>query len=233
MKKRARREWVTDAEGADIAAFGPELGLLYHTIRNEAGWLYVKWDQFRALFGGSVDGLELLNGTAPLFFRVVQEALWNDIGGHLRALSADRAAGSVPKMSVREIPDLIRDEKLRAEVELLVARAIRATEFVHHAPTRRKVGTDLAVALERRARQLDAPSRAVVQDAIESIVAILNHLSWHYRKATTTFDSAAGYPHGAVALLYALQQGRSARDTRRDVGAREDQPPDVEGPHPH
>src|SRR5687767_12331629 len=56
----------SEADRGDLHVFGAELGTLYHTLRNELGWLHVKWDQFQALYGGSRGRLELLNGTAPL-----------------------------------------------------------------------------------------------------------------------------------------------------------------------
>ena len=210
-----RHAWATDDASGHTAILGPALGRLYHTLRNELGWLYVKWDQFQALYGGSAERLELLNDTAPLLFRIVQDALWDDIGRHLRTLSAEPGATGGLKSGVRDLPDLIDDESLRADIRRLLAKVVQDTQWVHDAPARGQVGADLALALERRARRLDHPSRMMVQDALESVAAVLNHLDWHYRQPVTTFD-AGGFPHGALALLYSLRQARTVRDSGRE-----------------
>ena len=222
-----RREWATERRSDSARALGPELGQLYHTLRTELGWVFVKWDQFQELYGGSRDRLDLLNGTAPLFFRVCQEALWNDMASHLRALTAKPGGARGPKMSVHDLPEVVDDERLRADLHGLIARAARATEWAHTGPARQPVRGDLGIALERKAQPLDGASRTMMTDALESIAAVLNHVSWHCQQSTTTFETV-GFPHGAVALVYAMQQGRSTREMHRALGQRDDQAPQKE-----
>ena len=229
-QRPGRREWATDGRSAEAQALGPRLAELYHTLRNELGWMFVKWDQFQELYGGSRARLDLLNGTAPLFFRVIQEALWNDMASHLRALTAKPGEARGPKMSVHDLPEVVDDEKLRADLHGLIARAARATEWAHVGPSRRPVRGDLGIALERKAQPLDGASRTMVTDALESIAAVINHVSWHCQQSTTTFETV-GYPHGAVGLVYSIQQGRSAREIRRALGDRDDPPPQSADQH--
>ncbi len=220
-----KREWVTDGDSGEMGAFGPQLGPLFRVLRNEVGWLFVKWDQFQTLYGGRGERLDLVNATAPLFFRVVEEALWNDIRSHIRALSAEAEPNrqyTIAAMSVHDVAPLIDDDKLRTEIRMLLSRVSRATEWAREGGMHRRVRGEVAVALERKARPLDGPSRAAVTDALEAIAAVVNYLSWHYQQSTITFDTA-GYPHGVVALLYAIQHGRSAQDSRRASGARDDE----------
>ena len=135
-------------------------------------------------------------------------------------------------MSVRDLPGLIEDERLRTDIHLLLARVVKTTQFVHDAPSRRPAAADLAIALEGRARRLDAQSRAMIHDALESIAAVLNRLDGHFRQSATTFDPG-GYPHGALALLYALRQARSARNLLRERPEQQDVPHDSGGPGLH
>ena len=213
--KRARREWPTDASSAEVEAFGPKLGTLYNSLRTELSWLYVKWDQFRSLYGARNDRLELLNSTSPLFFSIAEEALWNDMTAHIRALTAESLDGARRNTGFREIPDMIEDARLQAEIGHLVNKVIRVTEFLHASPQRRRPAPKPARALGLRARPLDAASHAAVRDALESMAAVLNRIGSHYRQTSTAFDSAA-YPHGALSLLHILQLGHGVRDQHRD-----------------
>ena len=56
-----------------LAKMGSDLGPVFNAIHNEVGWLYVKWDQYRALFGTKPGRIDLLNEGAPLFFHIMQD----------------------------------------------------------------------------------------------------------------------------------------------------------------
>jgi len=66
-----------------ISVLGPDLGKLHYALWNEIAWLHIKWAQYLALFGTTPERLELLNCAAPLFFRIVQDTLWEDTVLHL------------------------------------------------------------------------------------------------------------------------------------------------------
>ncbi len=46
----------------------------------ESSWSFTFfWQQYRQLFGGELDTVHLLNRTSGLFFRIVQDELWDSV----------------------------------------------------------------------------------------------------------------------------------------------------------
>ncbi len=76
MAENLTPEQVRDAK---LAAIPAPLGELHHTLYNEVAWLHLKWQDFRTLFGGTEQTIELLNQTAPSFFHHLQRTLWEDV----------------------------------------------------------------------------------------------------------------------------------------------------------
>jgi hypothetical protein len=222
-----RKEAPTEEFAAGIAVFGPALGPAYQTLRNELAWLYVKWDQYLALFGSTAERMDLLNDIAPLFFRIAEDTLWDDILASVARVSGPAAVASGSAVTLRSLPDLVDDSAVRAEITLLVADVIKQTEYAREPRNRRPTDDGLAVALERPARPIARPRRLMVANSLGSIAAVLNRLNLHYRKQTTTFD-IGDYPNGALALVHALREGRDARRLRqqriRDDERRRDDP---------
>ena len=56
----------------------PELGLVYNAFYNKCVLLHVKWRQYLELFGTKPERLDLLNRSAPGFFRIVQDTFLDD-----------------------------------------------------------------------------------------------------------------------------------------------------------
>jgi hypothetical protein len=66
-----------------MKTLGPELGLLYNALYNKRVLLHVKWRQYLELFGTKPERLDLLNRSAPGFFRIVQDTFLDDAFLHL------------------------------------------------------------------------------------------------------------------------------------------------------
>ena len=61
-----------------ISTLGDALGAIFYELQNDLIWLHVKWHQYRVLYGSTPERIDLLNDAAPLAFRVVEDALWDD-----------------------------------------------------------------------------------------------------------------------------------------------------------
>ena len=64
-----------EVEREHLAKLGPALGPVFHDLYGDVCWLHVKWNQYRAVFGTSEAIVDLMNRTAPLFTKVIQDAL--------------------------------------------------------------------------------------------------------------------------------------------------------------
>jgi len=69
-----------------VEKLGDELGSLYHELWNDVVRLHSKWDEFIELFGSKPSRVELLNKSAPLFFRTAQDSLWESTLLHITRL---------------------------------------------------------------------------------------------------------------------------------------------------
>ena len=100
-----------------IAGLGPRMGPVFSELRDDLAWLQVKWSEYRELFGTSPERIELLNRAAGLFFRVLQDSLWEDALLHLCRLTDPPVTRGRHNLTIRALPDLCADDGLRAELE--------------------------------------------------------------------------------------------------------------------
>ncbi|HHK1701513.1 TPA: hypothetical protein ACQQVV_005818, partial [Pseudomonas aeruginosa] len=62
-----------------IECMGSELGSVFYELSRKLVQLHVVWQQYRQLFGDSEATIALLNRAAGLFFRIVQDELWDSV----------------------------------------------------------------------------------------------------------------------------------------------------------
>jgi hypothetical protein len=193
---------------------GKELGEIYSALWQEVTLLHFDWHEYVELFGTKATRIDLMNGAAPHFFRLVQDRLWEAALLHLARLTDPPISpGNRTNLSVKALPALINDVKLKQEVTSLVEEAVRLTEFARDWRNRLIGHRDLKLALEQPTVSLADASRQDVSKALAGLAAILNAVAAHYLDSYTAFDFGA--PIGsAVSLLYVLSIGSRARDER-------------------
>lgn len=199
---------------AHISSMGQELGTLYSAIWQQVAWLHAKWEQYVELYGTKASRLTLLNQAAPLFFRVVQDTLWDDVLLHIARLTDSPESMKKANLSIRRFAQAIDDVPTKLVVETLVEEALTASEFCRDWRNRHIAHRDLRLATDSAAIPLKAASRAKVKEAINALDAVLNAISNHYLDSTTFF--AVGSAHGgALSLLHYLDDGIKADHARR------------------
>lgn len=205
------------AKAKNIAAMGAELGELYSELWQQLTWLHRKWGEYVALYGTNAERLELLNSTAPAFFRTVQDCLWEDTLLHLTRITDSSRTGGKDNLTIRRIPSMVPNPEYRAKAAELIAKAIDATSFARDWRNRRIAHRDLMLALGRPTEPLTAASRAHVKDALAALGEVLNFLSNQYLQSTTMFEFAAEpSAGGGSSMLYYLLAGRDAELQRRE-----------------
>jgi hypothetical protein len=205
-----------EAKQANIEKMGEPLGVVYSALWQEVSLMHLEWTEYVELFGTKRERVMLLNETAPLFFRMLQDGLWELSLLHLARVtdpvsSPGRQGRS--NLTVRALPPLISDARLKEDVTKLVNEAIEHTAFCRDWRNRHIAHRDLKLALERPTTPLAEGSRAQVSMALKAVAAILNALDWHYSQSETTFDPGASHG-GALSLLYAIGIGSRARAAR-------------------
>ena len=209
---------TADESRADnIAKLGSDLGEVYSALWQQLSWLHKKWGHYVELFGTSPERIDLLNDTAPTFFRTVQDSLLEDVFLNIARLTDPPKSMGKENLSFKRLPALLTIAALRDEVDAKLLTLATATEFARDWRNRKLAHGDLALALSRVTTPLAPASRAHVKDALEAMGNVLNAIALHFFGSTTMFEFA-GEPSagGGGSLLHYLQAGKEAEQQRRD-----------------
>jgi hypothetical protein len=207
-----------EAKMQTIAKMGEPLGALYSTLWQAVATIHFHWQEYVELFGMKPKRIDLLNRSSPAFFRMLQDELWENSLLHLARLTDPAATqGKVDRsnLTIRALPALITDAKLKGEVSKLIAEAIKQTEFCRDWRNRHIAHRDLKLALQQPTTPLAEGSRAQVKAALKAISDVLNALEGHYFQSETRFD-IGGPLGGAISLLYVLDDGLRAEEARQE-----------------
>lgn len=91
-----------------VTSMGKELGQLFHLLWNECVWLHWKWSEYATLYGSKSERVDLLNQAAPAFFKIVQDAMWEDILLHIcRLTDPPKSRRGKHTLTLRRLPDLV------------------------------------------------------------------------------------------------------------------------------
>ena len=203
-----------EVEADRLAVLGPELGSLFHALDNEVTWLHAKWNEFRELYA-SQDTVELLNQTAPFFFRVVQDTLWHDAILQVARLTDPPVSVGKPNLTLRRLPEAITIPDLSKEVGDLVARTLTEATFARDWRNRKLAHTDLRLALDDGAEPLAQVSRQHMETVLSCMRDAMNAVNRRYWDSTTAYEVFFSI-HNAETLIYFLCAAHKAEAARED-----------------
>jgi AbiU2 len=201
------------AKQEHIAHMGEELGTVYATLWQQVASLHAKWADFVALFGTSESRVELLNKAAPVFFRHVQDGLWEGILLHVARLTDPPMSGGKQNLTICRLPALIRDAKAKADVEHLISGAIRVSTFARDWRNRHIAHSDLDLSTNQSPKTLEFASRELVNQSLTALEAVLNGVARHFDDRESSF--AIG-DWDALWLLHVIDDGLRAVEQGRD-----------------
>lgn len=202
-------------DAARQQAMGAELAELYEALWQEVAWLYAKWGQYVALFGTKSERIDLLNKASPFFFKLVQDALWEDSVLHIARLTDRKETSRKANLSIRQFENLAIDPLISGKIEDLIAVCMDKSKFARDWRNRHIAHRDLARAISEHAEPLMPASRAMVKEVLEALSNLLNAFAQHYLDTTTLFD-AGTFSGDAQSLLYVLDDGISAGKARSE-----------------
>ncbi len=222
----SRNSTAEEVKQHHIDMMGEELGSLYYSLWYELVQLHSKWDEYIELFGTKPSRLELLNSSAPLFFRTVQDSLWESTLIHITRITDPLKSCGKDNLSIARLVCLVDDE-IKSTISEKINVAVKKTKFCRDWRNRRIAHNDLSLALDSGAVPLEPASSANIKDALKSITSVLNILEEHYMDSTTEFDVIKG-PYGAEALLYVLDDGlRASKERKKRIEAHTYTPEDL------
>ena len=161
-----------------VEKLGDELGSLYHELWNDVVRLHSKWDEFIELFGSKPSRVELLNKSAPLFFRTAQDSLWESTLLHITRLTDPAKSCGKDNLSITRLLNHVEDE-IKETLAIQIDEAVEKANFSRDWRNRRIAHNDLDLAMNRQVEPLAPASREKVKEAMVSITKVLNVISQH------------------------------------------------------
>ena len=204
-----------EAKKKNIEKMGDALGSQFSALWQEVVLVHMVWSEFVELYGTKPSRVEILNASASNFFYMAQQVLWESTMLHICRLTDPSLVAGKTNLTVQNLYSLIPDAKLKAEVLQLVDAAILRSDFCRDWRNRHIAHRDLDLALGKSATPLATGTVKDTTSAIKALAEVLNAVESHYMDSQTAYDFAK--PHnGAIALLYALDDGLKAKRGREE-----------------
>ena len=194
-----------------ISSMGEELGASFYELYQKLVELHVLWQQYLQLFGDDTGTVHLLNRTAGLFFKIVQDELWDSVLLGVSRMTDTPATGKNKNLTVQSLPPLITDLALRAEVQSLCEKALDSAEFAREHRNKRIAHQDHNYLSNRGSDPLSGVSRALVEQMLAALRAVLNRIELHFRDSTVMYEDFVD-GSGARLLVHKLKKLERLQD---------------------
>jgi len=192
---------------------GVALGPIYYVLWTECVNLHWKWHELVALFGCNERRVKLLNSSAPSFFRIVQDCMWEDITLHIARMMDPPKSSGKQNLSLQCLPMLVNDV-IRPELNRLLDLSAIHCAFARDRRMRRIAHRDLGLALKNDVKGLSPATRTSVEEALKAIASVLNCLESHYCAGGQVPYELFEPLGGADVLVRVLRDGLDARAAR-------------------
>lgn len=194
-----------------IEGMGLELGELYFLLWRELVLLQVNWQKYRSMFASGKSSIDLMNATAPRFFRDLETSLWHAALLHLCRLTDPPKSAGAPNLTVMQLPLAVEsDGGLAQTVGELATLARKRTSFARAWRNKLLAHRDLDRAKAPGVNPLPTASRDRVEAALSALRAVLNHVEHHYHETQVAYDHVVMGPGGVSSLFHYLRLGREA-----------------------
>jgi len=164
-----------------LDVFPSEIRQPYAELSRDTIYLHHKWKIISELYVSGETVIELLNGTAPGFFRICKDVLVDDLFLSIQRLTDPKFTGNKENLTLEYLTDCIDSSKysqLRIEVEQLLADCSNKCTFAREHSNKRIAHSDLQTRLQ--VTSLSSPTTTHVEDALQSIRSLMNAIEKHF-----------------------------------------------------
>lgn len=177
-----------EVRSAYLQSMGAELGMHFFELYRKLVELHVIWQQYRQLFGTDGETVRLLNRTAGLFFKIVQDELWDSVLLGISRMTDPPATRGNKNLTIMSLPPLIENDGLRSDLEKLCEAALTQAKFAREHRNKRIAHQDHDYLTDRSSNPLSGVSRSLVEDMLDSLRNVLNRLDLHFRDSTVMYQ---------------------------------------------
>ncbi|UKE51130.1 hypothetical protein KCU57_01660 [Xanthomonas translucens] len=172
-----------------VALMGDELGVAFATLHRKLIELHMVWQQYRQLFGSDEETVALLNRTAGLFFKIVQDEIWDSVLLGISRMTDPPETRGKKNLTIHSLPLLVDDAALKNELQGLCSAALDQAAFAREHRNKRIAHQDHGYAADRAANSLSGISRERIETTLAALRAIMNRLNLHFKNSTTLYDN--------------------------------------------
>lgn len=196
---------VEEVQAAYVSAMGTELGVVFFVLHRKLIELHILWQQYRQMFGSGHETVQLLNRTSGLFFKIVQDELWDSVLLGISRMTDPPKTFGKKNLTLRSLLELIEHPGLRVELESLCDYATMEARFARDHRNKRIAHQDHDYLSDRVASSLGGISREQVERMLAALRAVLNLLNLHFCDSTTLYEMFVD-ESGARHLVHQLQK---------------------------
>lgn len=172
---------MTMSENSMAEMMPNEIREAYASLSYDVVYLHHKWKVIRELYVSGETVIELLNRTAPGFFRICKDVLVDDLFLSVRRLTDPKQTGKKQNLTLEYLAasiDATKYPQLRSDVERLLLECERRCDFAREHSNKRIAHNDLSTKL--KVQPLSVPTTAHVEDALQSVRALMNEIEKYF-----------------------------------------------------
>ncbi len=198
---------AAEAKQDYVSVMGDELGSIFNELQQRVVWLHWIWGEYVELFGNKSSRVDLLNSTAPFFFRVVHDALWESTILTVAKLTDPPSSSGMPNLTISRLPKLIVEKDLQRDIEEQIEKTKSDSKFCRDWRNRALAHFNLEFALDSKTNPLEEATRAKLNIAVYSISTVINTILSYYSGGTIGFGGQIDSHRGAIGLLHVINNG--------------------------
>jgi hypothetical protein len=172
-----------------ISAMGEDLGGTFFVLYRQLVELHIVWQQYQQLFGAEQETVSLLNRSAGLFFKIIQDELWDSVLLGISRMTDPPAIGQNKNLTIQCLPKLLPNTAIREEVQTLCEKAVHAAKFAREHRNKRIAHQDHEYLSNCNSNPLSGISRVRVDTMLAALRDVLNCLDCHFRDTTVVYEN--------------------------------------------
>jgi hypothetical protein len=191
---------------------------VYEPLYQEVCWLHAKWKIFRQLYAAGTENVNLMNASAPTFFRMFQNVSMNDILLTISRLTDPERTFRTDNLSLEQLVrrvDAVAHPGLSAELLQILAVAINECSFARTVRHKRIAHNDLLLKIKANVEPLPRVNVEKIEAAIGAIRRVMNRIEEYFQNIPVTYEAIALMDDGD-GVLSRLREARQYRQHRRD-----------------
>lgn len=163
------------------------LSEVFGELWQDVVWVHGKWAIFCQLYAEK-DSVELLNNTAPSFFRICQDVLLDDVLLTICRITDPAQTGRKTNLCLERLVRHIDESAycdLKDNATSLLTSFQQKLDFARDHRNRRIAHIDLQTRLKRHPTELSSITRQRVREALQAIDKIMNTIEYYFGDSTT------------------------------------------------